>query len=140
MYTHTHTHTNTHTHNVLLVTVPQKHKAALKESAKKVARSARSAISGSGKQSEETEDTEAPTETEAEAAVLPALKIADFGLKIIDFGEGNTPEKAAGFIAGTPGAHCSLLTLLAYFAGYLLTTRVTRFSSTKVYYSVPWLY
>ena len=25
------------------------------------------------------------------------------GLKIIDFGEGNTPEEAAGFIAGTPG-------------------------------------
>ena len=122
----THTHTHTHTHNVLLVTVPQKHKAALKESAKKVARSASSAISGSGKQSE---DTETPTETEA--AVLPAVKIADFGLKIIDFGEGNTPEKAAGFIAGTPGAHCSV---------YLLTTQFTRFSSTKVYYSVPWLY
>ena len=25
------------------------------------------------------------------------------GLKIIDFGEGNTPEAAAGFVAGTPG-------------------------------------
>ena len=25
------------------------------------------------------------------------------GLKVIDFGEGNTPDKATGFVAGTPG-------------------------------------
>ena len=30
-------------------------------------------------------------------------KAAVPGLKIIDFGEGNTPEEAAGFVAGTPG-------------------------------------
>jgi serine/threonine protein kinase len=30
-------------------------------------------------------------------------KAAVPGLKIIDFGEGNTPEEATGFVAGTPG-------------------------------------